>query len=271
MTESKPKNPRKYKFEKCTRIALSVMFLGFLSSANLCYSADNTSTLKSVAITDAKGINKPPTAVIKYTNSGAVYTFNASQSSDSDGSIASYKWDFGDGTTATGPTATHSLSSSSDSVTLTVTDNGGAVMIAREAIALSYEMIIDDNDTANFSKVGTWIQSTSSAGYYNVGYKTAAKGDGSSKATWKFTLPVTGSYNLYFYYTAATNRASNAPVVIKNNGSQIATYSLNQQINGKVFFKIGSFSMSPGSLEVVLTNGGNGYSIADAVKLNLIE
>lgn len=58
---------------------------------------------------------------------GETVTFDGSGSSDSDGSISTYEWDFGDGTTATGETATHSYDDSGDyAATLTVTDDAGA-------------------------------------------------------------------------------------------------------------------------------------------------
>ncbi|WP_375425374.1 PKD domain-containing protein [uncultured Friedmanniella sp.] len=54
-------------------------------------------------------------------------TFDAAGSSDPDGTIASYAWNFGDGSTGTGVAPGHSYATpGSYPVTLTVTDNGGA-------------------------------------------------------------------------------------------------------------------------------------------------
>jgi len=53
-------------------------------------------------------------------------TFDGSQSYDTDGLIVSYSWDFGDGNTSTGETATHTYSRTGEFVVvLTVTDNYG--------------------------------------------------------------------------------------------------------------------------------------------------
>jgi hypothetical protein len=58
---------------------------------------------------------------------GESVQFDGSQSSDSDGSIASYLWDFGDGTSGEGVTTSHTYGiAETYAVTLAVTDDDGA-------------------------------------------------------------------------------------------------------------------------------------------------
>jgi PKD repeat protein len=62
-------------------------------------------------------------------------TFDASGSSDSDGSIVSYSWDFGDGNSATGMTTTHNYAvAGSYAVALTVTDDTGDSKTSIESV-----------------------------------------------------------------------------------------------------------------------------------------
>lgn len=77
------------------------------------------------------GGNAPPTARAggPYSGTtGTAITVNGSQSTDSDGSVASYKWYWGDGTAAgKGATASHTYTKAGTfTVTLIVTDNRGA-------------------------------------------------------------------------------------------------------------------------------------------------
>jgi PKD repeat protein len=109
------------------------------------------SATQSVQI-DEPIINLPPTAVINGPVSGLVgetLSFSGSDSSDSDGSIVSYAWDFGDGMTGKGVTVTHSYSATgSYTVTLTVTDNGGLTGKATHAVQIDQPVQINPSPTA---------------------------------------------------------------------------------------------------------------------------
>jgi hypothetical protein len=72
--------------------------------------------------------NADPTAAFTQTCVGLSCSFDASASSDTDGTIASYSWDFGDGSAiGSGETPNHVFpSGNSYPVKLTVTDNDGA-------------------------------------------------------------------------------------------------------------------------------------------------
>lgn len=89
---------------------------------------------ESVDVTAAQTphTNRPPiasyTEPVTMTTVSTPLTFDASASYDPDGSVVAYKWDFGDGATATGVTATHAYTQPGVYYPLlTVTDNDGAV------------------------------------------------------------------------------------------------------------------------------------------------
>ena len=72
--------------------------------------------------------NKPPTALGKVTCTGLSCSFDGSGSSDSDGTVQSYAWTFGDGSTGTGEFPTHGYAvAGAQTYTLIVTDNEGAM------------------------------------------------------------------------------------------------------------------------------------------------
>ena len=86
--------------------------------------------------------NQAPVAVIQATpTSGSaplVVNVNGAGSTDADGSIVSYAWDFGNGQTAAGATAqTTYLSTGTFTLRLTVTDNLGAIKTTTTAIVVS--------------------------------------------------------------------------------------------------------------------------------------
>ncbi len=131
----------------------------------------------------------------------------------------------------------------------------------------SGQTVIVDNASAGFSASTNWWASTSTAGYYGTNYHARATASVSDAATWTGTLAYTGTYAVYAWWTAGTNRAAAAPYIIYYNGGS-ATVNKNQQANGGVWNLLGSYSFAAGSNQVKLscwTTLGY-YVIADAVK-----
>ncbi|WP_431278362.1 PKD domain-containing protein [Leifsonia poae] len=82
--------------------------------------------------------NQTPTASFTSTQSGLTVNLDGTASADPDGTIASYAWDFGDGDTATTPTASHTyVQGGSYAVKLTVTDNQGATDTMTTAVTVT--------------------------------------------------------------------------------------------------------------------------------------
>ncbi|MCU1574745.1 MAG: hypothetical protein JWO93_2827, partial [Micrococcaceae bacterium] len=77
--------------------------------------------------TSGTAVNLPPAAKFTSAASALAATFDATTSTDSDGTIAGYAWDFGDGATGNGATASHTYAAAGTfAVKLTVTDDKGA-------------------------------------------------------------------------------------------------------------------------------------------------
>jgi chitodextrinase len=92
--------------------------------------AEGTAGLR-VTVGDGGGNNRAPLAVLEGPGSGRAgepLAFSGIGSSDPDGSLARFEWDFGDGERASGPEVTHAYAADGDyTVTLEVFDDGGAL------------------------------------------------------------------------------------------------------------------------------------------------
>ena len=107
------------------------------------------SVTKNVTVTAAA--NTLPTAGFTYSCTASNCTFT-NTSTDTDGTIASYAWDFGDPTsgaanTSTAEDPTHTFSSAATyTVTLTVTDNAGGTDVETQTVPVTQDLVCTGGD-----------------------------------------------------------------------------------------------------------------------------
>jgi len=91
--------------------------------------------------------NIAPMASFQATPNGLTVNLDASASSDSDGTITSYAWDFGDGQTGSGQMTSHTFTAAGTySIQLTVTDDGGLESTQTQMIEVMDSNGNDGND-----------------------------------------------------------------------------------------------------------------------------
>jgi PKD repeat protein len=181
---------------------------------------------ETVSVTVMAGVvaNTPPVARFTETLSGLSGSFDGSTSTDSDGTIASYAWDFGDGTTGTGAQATKTYDAAGTyTVKLTVKDNAGAAHTTSKAITVSAPTPVNAPPKAAFTQTATGLAasfdgsaSTDSDGTiasyaWDFGDGTTGTGAQVSK-----TYPAAGTYKVTLTVTdnaGATNTTSKALTV----------------------------------------------------------
>ena len=129
--------------------------------------------------TAATADSQLPMAVISATSLSGIapltIDFDASSSSDPDGNITAYSWDFGDGNIGTGLTTSHTFNTQGTyNVTLTVTDNNNNTATVTTAITVDPELgscvHVVDNDVLN----GSFEESLSNWIYHNSGGGSAS-------------------------------------------------------------------------------------------------
>ena len=108
--------------------------------------------------------NQPPVAAASANPSSGfaplAVNFSAANSSDPDGSIASYSWVFGDGGTGSGVTAAHTYQNAGNyTAVLTVTDNQGATATASVGISVTADPNVI-NAPSNLTGKGTKSSAT---------------------------------------------------------------------------------------------------------------
>ena len=157
--------------------------------------------------------NDPPTAAFSFSTDRLDATFDASASSDSDGTISQYAWDFGDGNSGSGQIATHAYAADgSYQVTLTVTDNDGAVDATTQTVTVSddgnevpptavirlvaEDLTVDVDGTGSSTQNGSIVAYDWDFGDGAIGTGATALHDYAAVGTYEISLTVTDEAGL---------------------------------------------------------------------------
>jgi tartrate-resistant acid phosphatase type 5 len=192
----------------------------FFGSDSFTFKANDglsDSNIATVSITVSQ-VNQPPVARFTATpTSGApplAVNFNGSSSSDVDGTIASYAWNFGDGASASGATTSHTYTAGGTyTAKLTVTDNQGATGSATSSIAavtgLRFAVIGDyGSNTSDENRVATLVKGWNPDFILTTGDNNYPQGDASTidQVIGKYYSSYIGNYKGAYGSGSSTNQ-----------------------------------------------------------------
>jgi len=153
----------------------------------------------TAVITSGGGANVAPVAEANGPYSAVVntnITFSSTGSTDSDGTIASYAWNFGDGSTSTLAAPTHAYTTAGTyTATLTVTDNGGLTATDQATVTITpasngdVQLLFTDFE----SGLGLWTDGGVDCALYTSGTYAYA---GNNAADIQDNTSTTGSFYL---------------------------------------------------------------------------
>ncbi len=202
------------------------------------------------AVGGGGGGNVAPVANFGVTTSGLTASFTDT-STDSDGSIASRSWNFGDSTTSTAanPSKTYSAAGTY-TVTLTVTDNGGATNTRTQSVTVSA-----GGGGGNVLTNGVAVTGLSGAASGELTYTLAVPAGATGL---KFEMSGgTGDADLYVKFGSAPTTSSYdcRPYL----GGNVETCNIATAQTGTYYVKVRGYSAFSGvSLKGSYTAGGGG-------------
>jgi hypothetical protein len=204
-------------------------------------------------------------------DAGEEVSFEGTGSSPTGRSIIGYRW-VSDRDGEIGTTDVLYLSSLSEGthqISFSVQDDEGTWSLpARTTLYIGAVEIACDNgqDCTSFS--GKWRTLSNSDAFGG----SAMVSSRSATYTWKPYLPVTGTYEVYVWWSSLLSSCSSCPVTITCGGKTLDTVFVNQKAGGGQWNLLGSYELEQGTACAVTVKSSGLYStIADAVKLVLTD
>jgi len=191
--------------------------------------------------------------------------------SDKLGSITSHRWSSNiDGILSeTDSFTTTKLSAGTHTISYSVKNEADnwSQPVTQElvvAAAAGQEIIIDNNNTANTARSGTWSLSSGS-GAYGADSLWARNG---ATFTWYFTPTQSGTSEVFMWWTQYASRTTSAAVDITHASGTSRVY-VNQQTNGSQWNSLGQYSFNANtrySVRITAASGSTISTCADAVR-----
>jgi len=161
-----------------------------------------------------ESVNRSPVADFSYDANNLTVVFNASASSDPDGTITNYSWSFGDDSEGNGKDVTHTYPANGTyEVSLTVTDNGNAKNTSKKGVAVELAVEPKKKYPTAVIKIVNVDNLTVSVS----GEDSRAPGDGSiASYAWSFEGGGTAT-GVSATYTFAANGSYNVTLTVSDN------------------------------------------------------
>jgi PKD repeat protein len=190
----------------------------YIKASDTATPANTGSTSKVITTQDHPPIASFSTSTTS-TLTGSSISFNGTASYDPDGTVSSWAWNFGDGNTGVGATASHTYDSAGNyTVTLTVTDNAGAIGIATSQITVAGQppvVSFTPSTTTPSSGQTVTISITASDQYGSIVTTQVNWGDGTTD-----TLGSATSDSHAYTLTGSGTKPYTITVTVKNNSGQ---------------------------------------------------
>jgi len=155
---------------------------------------------------------------------------------------------------------------SAGTVDVTVVANNGVAPQASQSFSIGVsdfgsDIIIDNTDSTRTTTTGSWLPSSASGFYGTDSVYSKSPGD-----SFRYDQPLSGSFEVYLWWTEFSNRATEVPVTILDGSTELATLMVNQRADGGQWNLLGTYDFSGNAAVVITVPGGSDSVVADALR-----